>query len=256
MASLDLQGFSLTDMLRCGLDVRRITKGAPSMEDAARVVVQYLYDRSLDPRTGERTLALVRCYKTHAFRDLEPGLQRFATALLQGAPSAPAMKCLTLLATAGDEEDWNSRHASQGHQCIPLPSVEMVRQAPMIAALIEQFGIDLAEAVRPAPSVIASTEGKSYGIFYVDNALDSPYIPAQEQFVRPKRIHSVIGFGGLLPAGDLYAVIMFSRVHIPRTSADRFRTIALDVKAALFPFREGTVFANDGTDWAAQAPLR
>ena len=53
------------------------------------------------------------------------------------------MKCLTLLASTGDEPEWRDRHRSRGHQAIPLPSADIVEQAPMVAQLINQLGVPL-----------------------------------------------------------------------------------------------------------------
>ena len=53
----------------------------------------------------------------------------------------------TLLATAGDEPEWNSRHTSRGHAAIPLPSARIVERFPMIAQLIRQLGFDVADVV-------------------------------------------------------------------------------------------------------------
>jgi hypothetical protein len=84
--------------------------------------------------------------------------------------------------------------------------------------------------------------GKRHGVFHVEDALGSPYIPAQEEFVVPYGIRSVLGFGGLLFNGDLFAVILFSTVRVPATAADRFRTLALDVKSAFSRFGDADVF--------------
>jgi hypothetical protein len=80
-------------------------------------------------------------------------------------------------------------------------------------------------------------------VFYVDRAEGSPYIPAQTEFVQPQRIQSVLGFGGLLPSGELFATILFTRTYIPREVADLFKTLALNVKVALLPFVDRRVFA-------------
>jgi hypothetical protein len=91
----------------------------------------------------------------------------------------------------------------------------------------------------------AATRGSSapsYDVFHVENALGSPFIPAQQEFVLPHRIQSVVGFGGLLRTGELFAVILFSRDHIPESSAVRFRSIALDVRSSLFGFDERSVW--------------
>lgn len=56
-------------------------------------------------------------------------------------------------------------------------------------------------------------------------------------------IRSVLGCGASLRGGDLFAIIMFSRVPISQEAADRFRTIALDMKSSLFFFDEDHVFS-------------
>jgi hypothetical protein len=152
------------------------------------------------------------------------------------------MKCLTLMATVGQSANWNARQLSRGHQTIPLASPEMVEKAPMISQLIKELGMDLTSVLEPSPEIIRELAGKKHGVFYVENAEGSPYIPAQEDFVKRFGIRSVLGFGGMLPTGDLFAVILFSTVHVTPGVADRFKTIALDVKAAFSRFREGSVF--------------
>ena len=238
----DLRTYSFTDMLRASQELRRITRSAASMEEAGQAVVRYLYDRAVDPSTGERQCVLVRCYKTHPLGALEPALREVARGLLGDEPADPALKCLTLLATAGTLPAWNSRHQSRNHRAIPLASAQMVERAPMIAQLIRQFGLEIRDVVRPSPEVVPELEGKTYNVFHVPEALGSPFIPAQTDFVVPHRVRSVLGFGGSLRRGDLYAVVLFATVAIPRTSADRFRNIALDVKAGFFNFTDDQVF--------------
>ena len=80
--------------------------------------------------------------------------------------------------------------------------------------------------------------GKRHGVFHVEHAVGSPYIPAQQEFVIPFGIHSVLGFGGMLPSGNLFVVILFSKVHIPRETADMFKPLSLSVKLTVLPFEE------------------
>jgi hypothetical protein len=225
-------------MLRAGIAIRRAVRGAETLEDAADTVVRYLYDHCLDSSTGERTCALVRFYKTHPYGELEPDLRAFADAQLNGHVATAQMRCLTLLATAGDESAWNSRHESRGHKAIPLPSADSVRAAPMVTRLIEDLGLDVDAVVAGGSTEGRAPEARTYEVFHIEDALGSPYIPAQRQFVVPHRIASVVGFGGLLRSGELFAVIIFSRARIPARSAARFRTIALDVRSSLFSFDE------------------
>jgi hypothetical protein len=46
----------------------------------------------------------------------------------------------------------------------------------------------------------------------------------------------------MLFTGDLFAVILFSTVHVPASAADRFKTLALDVKSAFSRFSDSNVF--------------
>jgi hypothetical protein len=237
----DLGAFDLAAMLRCSQGLRRAAQGATSMEAAAQAVCRFLYDE-LGDGSGARACVMVRFYKTHPYGALTPELQRFAKRVfgtMAISPPEPAMKCLTLLATVGDEPEWNDRRASEGHQAIPLPSPYVVERAPMIAQLIREFGMELSDVVRPAGDLVRALGGKSYGVFHVENAAGSPYIPAQAGFVDRYGIRSVVGFGGLLPTGDLFGVILFSRVHVPVDATDRFRSLALDLKSCLIPYGEG-----------------
>jgi hypothetical protein len=113
----------------------------------------------------------------------------------------------------------------------------MVAEAPMIAQLIRELGMDAADVVSPRPEVIRSLEGKTYNVFHVREAAGSPYIPAQD-FVRRYGVRSVVGCGGMLLTGEMFALILFSRAPIPPGSADRFRNLALDLKLAISPLKE------------------
>lgn len=243
--TFDIANFSVPNMLRCSREVRKVATSCTTMEDAARSVVRYFYDAFVDPTSGERACALVRFYKTHPYGTLEPDVQHFARQQLGAVPPVDVMKCLTLLGTIGDEPAWRDRKQSRGHKAIPLPSAEIVEQAPMIAQLVKQMGLDISVLVQPSTPIIPSKpEKRSYNVFHVEIAAGSPYIPAQVQFVKRYGIESVIGFGGLLRTGDLFSVILFSRVRVNAESAERFRNVALDVKYALFSFRDDQVFAR------------
>ncbi|MBA3339435.1 MAG: hypothetical protein H0T54_06790, partial [Geodermatophilaceae bacterium] len=42
-------------------------------------------------------------------------------------------------------------------------------------------------------------------------------------------VKSVLGFGGALPSGELFAVILFARTHIAASVAQLFRPTAAEV---------------------------
>ncbi len=234
--------FGFTDMMECRRRIRALFDDDPAtFEEAARRTVRFLYDELLDEE-GNRACALIRIFKTHPFRDLDPELQQFARSLAPDADSIPDLRCLTLVATAGDLPDWNSRKASRGHQAIPLTSVEFVEQAPMIAQLIQQMGLAVAMIVRPDRALLLDQSNATYNVFHVPVALGSPHIVAQKEFVQPYRIASVIGFGGLFTSGDLFATIMFSRVPINAGVADLFRVVGLNLRVAILPYSRKPLF--------------
>ena len=239
----DLRTFDLREMLGCGLALRKAAQGGRTMEQTARSVARFFHDglRDRAADTGHRQCVLSRVYRTIRYDALEPAQRAFADRLLHQAKPRGDMRCLCLLASSGEREDWNDRRRSHGHQAIPLPSPEMVEQAPMIAGLARQFGLELSALVSPSQE-LADLAGKTYGVFHVERALGSPLIPAQNDFVVPHRVESVVGFGGALRSGDIFAVILFTRVAVSRDTADRFRSLALDVKTAFFEFDEAAVF--------------
>jgi len=217
--------------------------GATSMEEVAERTVRYLYERLHGPGGDEPACALVRLFVTMPFEDLQDEQRMFVRGILGIEPTGEAMKCLTLLASAGVEDAWNSRHSSAGHKALPLPSAESVARSPMIAQLIRQLGVEVSALLASDPRLIVEMEQHTFNVFYVPDAEGSPYIPAQGEFVVPYGVRSVLGFGGVLSSGDLYAMILFSRVAISREVAELFRTLSLNVKVALLPFVDVRVFA-------------
>jgi hypothetical protein len=239
----DLTGFTLGDMVRCGRALRLLAAESASMEEAAQKVTAYLYQHLGYGASNDRACVLVRLFKTHAYADLGTELREFAASTSGAAPNEDT-RCLTLLASAGDDPQWNSRRTSKAHQAIPLVSEAMVEQFPMIAQLIRQLGLTVSEVLQTGPEIIKDLEQRRFGIFHVPAAAGSPFIPAQKEFVAPYAVSSVLGFGGRLPGGDLFVVIMFMRVPIPASTAELFPTIALNLKLGLLALVDKPVFAD------------
>lgn len=241
-----LSNFGFNDMMECRGRLRELlADDPPTLEDAAERAVTFFHRELVDER-GEPACALIRFFKTHLYRDLPDALREVVNAVEPAAVAIPDLRCLTLIATRGEEAAWNSPETSRGHRVIPLTSVEMVQQAPMIAQLITQLGIPIASVVNPTKALLLEGGEKTHSVFYVPQAAGSPHIVAQEEFVLRYGIQSVLGFGGLLASGDLFAVIMFSRVPIPPDTADQFRVLGLNLKIAVLPFTRKPLFRSDG----------
>ena len=231
----DLARMRAADLVLCGAAVARAASARTTLASAAEAVVRHLHDHLWDADANRRATVLVRFYRTHALGELDPDQRRLATAALDREPW-DSMKCLVLTATAGLEPRWNSVAHSAGHRVIPLPSARAVARLPMVAALMEELGVAVAEvggmgsgAVRPASA------GARAAIFHVPEARGSRHIPAQRDFVEPYGVRSVVGFGGSLRSGDFWTVILFSRVPVGGEVARGFRFISADIKMAILP---------------------
>lgn len=230
----NLSRFTLHDMTELGTVLRQLGGDAQTMQQVADRTVRLLYENLTDAN-GARSCALVRFFKTHNYDGLDDELRHFADSMLHDPPK-PGLRCLTLLASAGDEPDWNSPETSVAHRSIPLVSQEIVSSTPMISSLLQQLGVEVEMLLNSDPELMMEAEPSSFNVFYVPDASISPYIPAQEDFVDPAGIRSVLGFGGMLPQGDIFVVILFAKASIPRETAEMFRTLALNVKLAALPF--------------------
>lgn len=242
----DLTQFGIQQMMDVRSKLRNIFESdhPASFEDAAKRIVSF-FRKSLVTAEGDPACALVRVYKTHRYAEIGADLQQFARELEPDADRLPDLRCLVLMATEGDEEEWNSRKLSQGHRAIPLSSPRAVEQAPMIAQLIRQLGVDVASVLQPDRGLVMHSMTQVFDVFYVPEALKSPYIPAQD-FVQRHQIRSVIGFGGLLTSGDLVAAILFSKVPISETTAGHFKVIGLNFKLAMLSAAALPLFTSEG----------
>ncbi len=239
----DLTNFTLSDLTSNLTLLRKMGSGADSLEETGNRMVRYLYDNFVVKETGTRSCALVRLFITQPYRGLDAELQTSAQKMFGEISELPTCKCLVLLATAGDQPAWNVRTQSMGHQAIPLPSKEALSNLPMISQLINQLGIQVNMDPHVDTRLMLEAEEKAHNVFYVSDAVGSPYIPAQNNFVLPLHLRSVLGFGGLLPSGELYAMILFSRTPISYQTAMHFKPCALALKLAFLPFDQaGLIF--------------
>lgn len=238
----DITNFSLKDMTRCGMALRRMGDDAASMEETANRIVRYL-NRNLTDASGEPVCVMVRFFITMPYHDLDDENQRHAQKLLGDVPQDTGLRCQTLLATAGVQPEWNDRHRSAYYKNLPL-TPEILDANPMYVQFAKTFGVVLDRSVTPDPLLIAELEQHSYNVFHVPDALDSAYVPDQDQFVVPHGIRSVIGFFAMLPSSQIFSVVIFTNADIPRDIVNYFKTLAFHVKLAILPFDESAVFAD------------
>jgi len=233
---LDISQLSIDDLLQLALVLRECENDGSCMEEVAQSMVRRLFE-CLTSGDGIPACALVRLYVTQRFGDLDAGLQRLA---LETAPDdlrqdvTDSTRCFTLLASAGTEPTWNDRTLSVGHQAIPLVSEELIERLPMVARLLRDLGIEAASVVSPEPGSHIQRHHRRYDVFHVEDATTSPAVPAKE-FVREHGIKSAVGLGGVLPSGELYCVLLFSKVTLQDRVVELLGPLAVTMKAGIVP---------------------
>ena len=253
-----IETFSLQDMTELSGEIRELGGSARTQEEIADRIVHHLYEGFSLKKSGEKAFALARFFISLPYRDLEPPLKRYVESRRpEHSDLKPDTRCLTLLATCGQTPEWCDRTLSHDHRAIPIDSPDLATELPMIALLCKLFGIESnhfsdvvlsssdrsSQAVATVDSdVVMDQDQATFNVFFVPEALDSPYIYAQEQFVKPYGIKSVLGYGGILSAGQIFAVILFSRASIRREVAQRFKPLALSTKNALLQVPQDKVF--------------
>ncbi|GAN33867.1 MAG: hypothetical protein L6Q53_14355 [Candidatus Brocadia sinica] len=243
----DLTNFTIQDMTQCGDALEHLGYKSKSLEELADSVVRYFYDHLIDRRTSEKSSALVRFFMTYPYESLDEELRQLANKMPGGLSLTKTTSCVVLLATVGAQPDWNSKKLSKGHRVIPLVDKQTVDQHPMIAQLVYQLGIDIDTVLHPRPTLETELESKIFNVFHVPDALGSPHIPAQDEFVIPFGIKSALGFGSMLPTGNLFTVVLFSKTRVPRNTAEMFKYLALNTRIAVLPFVSKKIYVNEKT---------
>jgi hypothetical protein len=260
----DLQNLSEANVVALRGVLQALAEDATSRQMMGERLVVKLFESLRDAANDGPACLLVRCFQTATYARMPTHYQYSADQLLIGLPVRPGvpaqrpempsqepgvldqMRCLSLLATHGVKSVWNDVMTSVGHQAIPLPSVEVVQKAPMIAKLLQQLGMSIERAVAPPDSPdfqVQATDG-SFSVFHIAQAVGSPFIPAQESFVTAYGVRSVVGMGGVLPDGELIAVLLFTSVPISEEVAKRFEGLADEVRTLFGAFPAAATFGR------------
>ena len=234
-----LASFSISDMTECASELCKLGGGASSAQDVAQRIASYLYRQLGNDQTGQQDCVLVRCFLTRAYGELDPQSQDCARRALACGLGSVHMKCLTLFGTAGERPEWNERGRSRHYRSIPLTGNQSVAQFPMVSQLLQQLGVARTSTTQSESDLFVDCAEQTCNVFYVPEAKGSPFVPAQEEFVIPFGIESVLGFGGVLPSKEFFSVVLFSKQKISREAAELFKPLAMSIKLALLPFDGG-----------------
>ncbi|SEQ97084.1 ATP-binding SpoIIE family protein phosphatase [Actinokineospora terrae] len=195
----DITRFDLSDMVRTAADLRRLAELAPDFTSAARAVVTRLRECFTDPAGSVLPVVRLLTIRSGAELGMDAGAKY-------------------LVLEAGTESDTPRVRT--------LPPVEEFESMPMMAAMTREFGLT------PEDILNGGGDGNGFGVFHVPVARGSRYINDQV-LVTTHDIESVLGFGGVLPGGTPFAVVLYSRVAIPVSTAEQFTAVAIGLRVGL-----------------------
>jgi hypothetical protein len=237
-AARDAECFGVVEFHRARRRINQAMRDQRTTEACARVVCDVLYEELAAGSAAG--CALIRCFKLCQLGTIDPAL-RNAYVASGGAERSPSLPCLVLMASRGEESAWCSRHTSRRHALIPVPDRSALEGMPMMRELFRQFDVSPDSSHHSALSV-ETRPVRSFDVFHIEDARGNVHIPDQDAFVRPYGVRSVVGFGGPLRRGDLYAVLLFCKVPVDRQTASELRRVALDVTTRFFQFGDDAVF--------------
>lgn len=238
----DLSRFTLGDMTRMAAAIRRLGEGASSTQNFATTLCRYLYDQFRD-EAGLRQTALVRLYSTLPLDELPDPDQALAHRSHPGGLAADTT-CLALLATAGDQPGWNDRTAAAHRQVLPLTDPAQFAALPVMNALMAQVGLEPSAVLSRWHPSGSPGRGTRQRIFHVAQQTLEPGHPAY-RFSQKHHLQSLVGFGGALPGGGLFGVMVFTRVLLQPEAARMFQLLAHSATYGCF-VRAGVPVFQDG----------
>ncbi len=181
-----------------------------TFDQAAQATTERIYEE-FRTHDGAPIFALVRIFR-FSRREQVPRAWQIS--------AAPEEVLLSLAGSYGDQPAWRNPQQSQHHKVIPLSTqaTAMMQEAFRQLGMLPQFNAR-SEAVHQL------TSADLYR-FYVPEALGSPFIPDQEQFVKPYGIRSVVGMGSQFVSGNAYMLIAFSHIFISDQQSRNFTALA------------------------------
>ena len=224
-AVADLTRFRVGDLVRMAGVIRSLGQDPTSLAAFADEVCGYLQGQ-LEHDSGERQAVLVRLYATMAFDDL-PVLDQIHAERTSNRVLTGDTTCLALLGTAGSKTAWNDRKASLGNRARPLAELDLAGN-PFVRALMEQTGLTAPVLLQRLQYRQPTGQRPAYGHLLLAHPEGSPLLPEQS-FLAEHGVRSVLGFGGGLPMGGSFGMVLYSSAEIGPEVAAMFSTLALSI---------------------------
>ncbi|MDR4508707.1 MAG: PAS domain S-box protein [Candidatus Brocadiaceae bacterium] len=226
---ITLNRLSLINIFELSNFIQERCLSLQNMEDVAQELMNILCN-SFVTDSGKSLFVLGRFFKSCPYSELPGDIQRYICSKENNRTILPGNKYLTLLGTWGDLEEWKSRKKSKNHKAIPLDDPGIVARLPMLSALFSQIGFQLPQMLLPDKSIIVKGQYKKFGLFSVEDAKGSKFVPRQTDFVEPFAVKSSFGFGGTYSSGNMYTIILFTRETYYRKDASVFLNLNPTIK--------------------------
>jgi hypothetical protein len=234
----DLTAFGLSDLVRLSAAVRDWS-ASPSLEAGAADMVRTLR-RELRDADGSQA-PLVQFYLTRRLGELPVPAPDGPASRTSPTPEPDAV-LLYLVASAAadpalaDDECCEIGAEPDGGPRRPLGS--------MMPALLDQLGVEPGWLTEPDAEKVLELSSRLYGVFHVGDAPSNPMI-SDTDLVRRAGVRSVVAFGSILPSGQLYTVIIFSRVAISAATAHALQPLSVAAKVGMLPHLEPASLRSD-----------
>lgn len=207
-----------------------------SLEEASGLLCRELFEHCRTGPDAERSLVLSRVFLSLPFQSLDPETASAVRSPRRGN-RADALY-MTLLGTHGRAPSWCDRRLSARHRAMPFD-----RESPPDHAMwrrcFEQVGFETANVLVERPEVWVPQ-----GLFVVPEAAGSDSLPAQEDFIKPLGVMSVIGCGAALPDGAVSVWLGFSRHPIKEHGALPLMALLPSFWHAVYPlYRRRALFS-------------
>ncbi|MHC4268478.1 MAG: hybrid sensor histidine kinase/response regulator [Planctomycetota bacterium] len=210
---VNIKKLTLTKVFELSQFIKEECKGTSTLEDAAQELVKILC-QSLVTDNGQSAIILNRFFKSCSYSELPDDIKDYIKQKEGINAISPQDKYLTLLGTWGDLEEWKHRDKSKNHKVFSLNDKDILYKIPMLSAVFTQIGFKMPITIVADENIIIDKQDIEYGVFYVEDAKASKFIPEQSEFVVPFGVKSIFGFGANYVSTNFYAVIIFCREHL------------------------------------------
>ncbi|HEX4335249.1 MAG TPA: ATP-binding protein [Polyangiaceae bacterium] len=158
------------------------------------------------------------------------------------------------MASRGAETEWSAEGTPvRPAAVVALPDVESVASFPFLDALLGALGVPAASVVSPVPRPGAEA-WSTFHTFHVKELAGGPLEPGKG-FVHGFEIACAFGFGGFMPSGHLFSLIIFSNVELDATAARFLSILQAYAKLALADSVEARAVAGDASAAEREALL-